>query len=115
MQSNITDNVITVSDGQEALEYYQKLKDSQGEEYPRLVLLDIHMPRVDGWQFLDTFCELYLPSFEETRVIINSFTVDENEINKAKTYPVIMDFVTSQLTSDYFRKLELPGLKDRVI
>lgn len=111
LKSGITDTVITVSDGQEALDYYSTLKDTPGSNYPRLVLLDIHMPKINGWQFLDKFSELYLPFFEETSVIINSFTVDENEINKAKNYPVIIDFVTSQLTADYFRKLALLNMQ----
>ena len=115
LQSGITDNVITASDGQEALDYYSKFKETQSLEYPRLVLLDIHMPKVDGWEFLDKFSELYLPIFNETNVIINSFTVDEEEINKSKSYPVIIDFVTSQLTTDYFRKLELPRLRNGVV
>jgi len=111
LQSGITDNVITASDGQEALDYYLKFTEAKFSDYPRLILLDIHMPRVDGWEFLDKFSELYLPSFKETSVIINSFTVDEQEINKSKNYPVIIDFVTSQLTTDYFRKLKLPGMQ----
>lgn len=111
LKSGITDTVITVSDGQEALDYYAKLKDNPGSNYPRLVLLDIHMPKINGWQFLDTFSELYLPFFEETSFIINSFTVDENELNKAKNYPIIIDFVTSQLTADYFRKLALLNMQ----
>jgi len=111
LQSGITDNVITVGDGQEALDYYWTFKEVQSTDYPRLIVLDIHMPRVDGWAFLDRFSELYLPSYTETSVIINSFTVDQKEIEKAKNYPVIIDFVTSQLTADYFRKLELPGMQ----
>ena len=112
LKSGITDTVITASDGQEALDYYSRFKDSPAFEYPRLILLDIHMPNVDGWEFLDKFSKLYLPTFNQTRVIVNSFTVDENEINKAKDYPVIIDFVTSQLTTDYFRQLELPGTRE---
>lgn len=115
LQSGITNTIITASDGQEALDYYSKLKERPGSDYPRLVLLDVHMPRINGWEFLDKFSELYLPFFEETKVIINSFTVDEKEINKAKNYPFIIDFVTSQLTADYFRRLAWPGMHDKVL
>ena len=114
LHAGITDNVITASDGQDALDYYSRFKEADNNDYPRLVLLDIHMPRVDGWQFLDKFSELYLPLFKDTHVIINSFTVDENEINRAKNYPIIMDFVTSQLTLDYLKNLDLhqTGIRD---
>lgn len=114
LRSGITDHVITASDGQEALDYYSRFKLTEHNNYPRLVLLDIHMPRVNGWQFLDTFTELYLPLFKDTRVIINSFTVDVNEINKAKDYPIVMDFVTSQLTTDYLKNLDLHKPNDRI-
>lgn len=115
LHSGITDTVITASDGQEALDYYSKILGKGELYYPRLVLLDIHMPRVDGWEFLDKFSELFLPEFKETSVIINSFTVDENEINRAKNYPVIIDFVTSQLSTDYFKKLQLPEMRNMVL
>ena len=114
LKSGITDNVITASDGQEALDYYSRIKEGESAEYPRLIILDIHMPRVDGWEFLDKFSELYLPSFAETKVIINSFTVEETEINKAKDYPVIIDFITSQLSVDYFRELEIAKTLNKV-
>lgn len=115
LQSGITKEVITLNDGQEALDYYATLKENNEENYPKLVLLDIHMPRVDGWEFLDKFSELYLPLFKDTNVIINSFTVDEEEITKSKNYPVILDFITSQLTADYLKKLELPGTQDKIV
>jgi CheY-like chemotaxis protein len=115
LQSGITDHVITASDGQEALDYYSSINKTPGVDYPRLILLDIHMPNVNGWEFLDKFTDLYLPSFQETHVIVNSFTVDEKEVNKSKDYPVIIDFVTSHLTTDYFKKLQLRGLGDMVL
>lgn len=113
LQSGITDKVITVRDGQEALDYYSKLKEAGATEYPGLILLDIHMPHINGWEFLDIFSELYLPVFTNTNVIINSFTVDEDEINKAKNYPIVVDFVTSHLTTEYFKRLELSEISGK--
>lgn len=106
--SGITNKVITVNDGKKALDFYARLKKEGGEDYPALVVLDIHMPNIDGWGFLDYFTERYLPDFKNTRVIINSFTVDQNEINRAKNYPLVVDFVTTQLTVEYFRNIQLP-------
>jgi CheY-like chemotaxis protein len=107
--SGITDKVICLHDGQQALDYYAKLRSEGGGEYPDLVILDIHMPNVDGWDFLDEFIRSYLPHFPKTRVIINSSTVDEEEIKRAKRYPIVIDFLTSQLTTDYLKGLELPA------
>ncbi len=107
LQSGITDKVITVHDGQEALDYYSKLKEIGDNNYPKLILLDIHMPVVSGWEFLDKFSELYLPLFPDTRVIINSSTVDGEEIKKANEYPFVIDFLNSPLTLEYLRKVDL--------
>ena len=49
--------IITAKNGQEAIQYFdnlaQELKNNIPVVYPKLVLLDLNMPIMDGWQFLD--------------------------------------------------------------
>lgn len=55
MQKNhVLCNTITAEDGQEALDILQNKHPSKKITQPYLVLLDLNMPRMDGFQFLET-------------------------------------------------------------
>ncbi|MFN4082872.1 MAG: response regulator [Bacteroidia bacterium] len=66
---------------------------------PDLILLDINMPDINGWQFLQKLeSENYL-----TDVIMFSSTIDEDEIKKSKQFKLVKGFVTKPLN---FQKLK---------
>jgi len=45
-------SVFRVSDGEQALEYLRGEEPYAGSDRPDFVFLDLHMPRMDGWQVL---------------------------------------------------------------
>lgn len=53
-RSNVLNEVTWVKDGAEALDYLMKDCLEEGKPLPQLVLLDIHMPKVDGIEVLRT-------------------------------------------------------------
>ncbi|SDM44252.1 CheY chemotaxis protein or a CheY-like REC (receiver) domain [Daejeonella rubra] len=112
-KSNISDEVTTLLNGREGLEYcknYLKADFDPACNYPRLILLDLHMPVMDGWEFLHHFSLDIWPFFTETKIIITSFSIDEDHSEKAKQYPFVIDFLTSSLTSDYLKNLQSSSL-----
>jgi CheY-like chemotaxis protein len=99
----LTKEIVTASNGAEALLYFQDLLPNENllKPYPKIILLDINMPIMDGWEFLDTFIKNNLPSiFENTKVFVVSSSIDELDIEKSKTYPIVLDFVTKPLTKE---------------
>ncbi|MCJ8210554.1 response regulator [Mucilaginibacter sp. RS28] len=72
-------------DGQEAFDYF-KQNESEADHLPDLVLLDINMPYMDGWQFLD---HLDLLNLAKENLIIYMVTSSnaKSDIQKAATYP----------------------------
>lgn len=50
-------NLFRVSDGEQALGYLRGEEPYAGSERPDFVFLDLHMPRVDGWQVLEEIRE----------------------------------------------------------
>ncbi|WP_247237600.1 response regulator [Telluribacter sp. SYSU D00476] len=93
--------VHTATNGQQALDYYQQLAEEQGNQsYPHLVLLDLDMPVMGGWEFLDNFMQTYYVQFPDTRVFIVSSTINPEDKQKAAQYACVLDFVSKPITSE---------------
>ena len=76
-EEGITDNVIVAESGFEALQYL-----SSGKEIPELIFLDINMPKMNGWEFLEEYETLEIP--DKTSVVIIMLTTSLNPADKEK-------------------------------
>ena len=109
-KSSFTEEIITAKNGQEALEYYDNLKINNDSCCPELVFLDLNMPIMGGWEFLDNFTkDEYAPFNTKTKVIVLSSTIDPNDIENSKKYPMVIDFMSKPITKEM-----LEGLKERL-
>jgi CheY-like chemotaxis protein len=89
--------VITAASGREALELAK-------ENMPDLVLLDIMMPEMDGWDFLEKFRGL--KGAERVPVIIFSIRSDASEVLSGLAVEGVVDYIT--------KPFEPADLKQRV-
>lgn len=102
--------IITAENGVEAIEYFDTLfeesKVNDAIVYPKLVLLDLNMPVMDGWEFLETYIRKdYDNIFTSTRFIVLSSSIDPYDINRSKTYPVI-GFLSKPITKEMLENLK---------
>ncbi len=100
----------TADNGEEAIKYFDTLNEEEINNptlvYPKLVLLDLNMPVMDGWDFLESFNKKdYQNVFSLTRFIVVSSSIDPYDINKAKTYPVI-GFLSKPITKEMLENLK---------
>ncbi len=91
--------VITKSSGLEALEYL-KAKAAHNESHPDLIFLDINMPGMNGWEFLEEYKKLNKEF--QSRVIVVMLTTSDDPEDKAKAIElgVPFDFKTKPLTKE---------------
>ena len=75
---------------------------------PQLILLDINMPVMDGWEFLDEFNQLPKNLIKDCKVIMHTSSIDPRDIEKAKTYPAVIDYVTKPLNIQTLSKIFTP-------
>jgi len=88
-----------------ALEHLTQWSQSVPEKLPAIILLDINMPIMDGWEFLEEFQKLPKIVLEKSKLYMLTSSIDLEDIEKAKTYPVVMEFISKPLSVDKLRNI----------
>ena len=105
--------VNTAIDGSEALEYFENLFTNDPDPVgnaPELIFLDINMPVMNGWEFLQEYNPRYREKLVNTQIIILSSTIDPEDFALAKQYPVVMQFISKPLSIENLEELKATEL-----
>jgi CheY-like chemotaxis protein len=101
--SNFANETITATDGLEALGYFDDLLQNEvdpSSKAPEFMFLDLHMPNMNGWEFLKVFTETYSAHFPNLKVAILSASVEMEEILLLVKYPIVVDFVSTPINEE---------------
>jgi CheY-like chemotaxis protein len=71
-------------------------------QLPEVIFLDLSMPIMDGWQFLDEFTSLSLKTDKTEKILIYicSSSISPHDITKAKEISSVTDFIIKPVTKD---------------
>lgn len=98
-------NVLTFSNGEEASLALRKCLEQQ-EDFPDVILLDIEMPVMDGWEFMSELDYLKLPSNRKSlKIYISSSSIAIEDKLKAEKYPNILGYLTKPISLDDLMKI----------
>ncbi|MGM0408806.1 MAG: response regulator [Bacteroidota bacterium] len=98
-KNNLATIVITKNTAMSALEYLRSKKDEINLQ-PDLILLDINMPGMNGWEFLREYNKLAKEL--QSKVVIIMLTTSENsdDILRAKSENFVSGFITKPMTKE---------------
>ncbi|RTY68201.1 response regulator [Flavobacterium sp. GSP27] len=99
-KSSFSNEIITSQNGEEALKYFNTIRQNNDDKHhhPQLIFLDLNMPVMGGWEFLDYFNSPEFSDFSAIKVIVLSSTIDPEDLEKAKKYPMVIDFLSKPIT-----------------
>jgi CheY-like chemotaxis protein len=105
-KASFCNKLVTAKNGEEAILYFENLLITN-DNYPNLIFLDLNMPIMNGWEFLDNFIEKELHlTFKEIKVVILSSSVDPNDIEKSKKYPIVIKFLPKPINKEILENLK---------
>ena len=106
----ITDEVVLFSDGKLAMDYLTSLE-GKFDDLPELIFLDVRMPVMGGFDFLDAYIELKQSKAQKTKIIMLSTSLRDEDMNKAKSFGVA-DYVAKPLNKALVSSLIKKHFKD---
>jgi len=101
--SRISEKVLTFPTGVMALEY---LKSVAGKpEQPEVVLLDINMPIMDGWDFLTYYKGIQDSFSKPVYICMVSSSLSPDDREKASRIETVSDFIVKPVTDEKLQNL----------
>jgi CheY-like chemotaxis protein len=92
--------IMACLNGKFAIDQLVEIQRKDPAKLPDYILLDINMPIMNGWEFLDEYKRLNIDPLGKTKIFIISSSVFSNDINKARSYPLVKDFISKPLNVD---------------
>ena len=85
--------------GEVALNYFEALSKAEDGllNVPEIILLDLNMPIMDGWEFLEIFQSKYPQFAKKTKVFILSSSINPNDKERARSESLVYGFLSKPL------------------
>jgi CheY-like chemotaxis protein len=98
-KSEIFHSTVLYSNGKEAINALKEAVDNN-DVLPDIILLDIEMPVMDGWGFMDEFATLKLKLQSEIKIYISSSSIAIDDKMKAKSNPDILGYMSKPISQN---------------
>ncbi|OWW25670.1 response regulator [Zobellia sp. OII3] len=96
------------SNGEDALAFITENLDKPAV-LPDFIFLDIDMPIMDGFQFLEGYRPLVPKIGKSIEIYMVSSSVDPEDIERARAYPMVVDYISKPLASDRLKTIMNAG------
>ncbi|MDO6471223.1 response regulator [Maribacter sp. 1_MG-2023] len=97
-------SILVYSNGQEALDGLKKLCMAR-EPLPDVIFLDLNMPILNGWEFLDEFKNCKSKRSKKIIIYIISSSVDPRDLERVKNYEQVDTYILKPITPDDLAKI----------
>jgi CheY-like chemotaxis protein len=102
--NNIAQEILEFNNGMEAIEYLET-NSSIPENLPEVILLDIYMPMMDGFEFMKTLNEMELDFVKNCKICIVSSSIDNNDVLRTKLNKNVFNYVSKPITAEFLSSL----------
>ncbi len=108
--ASITKYIYTHTGARSAIEFLKNIEKLEGvtdQILPDVIFLDIDMPLMDGFQFLDEFEKLREVTKNKCKIVMLTSSINPQDVNKSKEYTYVKKYINKPLSQENLEKLEL--------
>ncbi len=102
----LCESLIIFNDGKQSIDYFEALlQNLDKERIPDIIFLDLNMPVMDGWQFLERFTKIKNKFGKVITLYIVSSSIYPEDINRAKSLETVEDYLIKPVIISDLAKL----------
>lgn len=88
-----------------ALFHLEKLE-KEAVPFPELIILDLTMVQMDGWEFLEAFENRFHSRFPESKVVILTSSLNPEDRSRSGMFRFVLDFYQKPVGQELIRKIK---------
>ncbi|MEO0900181.1 MAG: response regulator [Bacteroidota bacterium] len=104
--SNFAEHATYCLRGREGLDELKDATENRPEDLPDVIFLDINMPLMNAWEFLDEYKEIQSSFPKKVMLFILSSSVYRKDIEKSSHYDMVTDYIIKPLSKESLRKIQ---------
>ncbi|MEZ4946019.1 MAG: response regulator [Cyclobacteriaceae bacterium] len=101
---SLVKKILVFSDGEEALDFMIE-NIASNDNLPDVIFLDVNMPIMDGWQFLEEYIKLKPRVGKQIAIYMVTSSVDPVDVDRAAKFSEISDYLVKPIQPDQIREL----------
>ncbi|MES2618047.1 MAG: response regulator [Bacteroidota bacterium] len=102
--NNIAKRIMVFSDGEEAMNFMTD-NIANNTDLPDVIFLDVNMPIMDGWQFLEKYVDLKPRIGKKITLFMISSSNDPDDVERSKRISEISDYIIKPVTAQQFKEI----------
>jgi CheY-like chemotaxis protein len=105
-RKNLCNKLLIFNDGKQSITYFEALLDDlRIEDIPEVIFLDLNMPIMDGWEFIERFKKIKNKFNKDIELYVVSSSINPIDINRAKAFNEVNDYIKKPLNIKALEKI----------